>query len=259
MWDADKGPNAVTVDEPVPVTRERDPRHDAAARERLILEHMPLVHALARRYARSGEPIEDLVQVGTEGLIKAVDRFDATRGNKLATFATPTILGEIRRHFRDRVRVIHVPRALQEAQARVSSSVNELTSSLGRSPTVGDIADHSGLSEDEVLDAMAAASAFRPMSLSRPAGPDDELPIEIGVTDDGFGRAEGRAALGTTFSRLPAREQQILILRFREGLTQSEIAGRVGISQMHVSRLIRKAIVSLRGMLGEGTEATTKE
>jgi len=220
---------------------------DPARREQVILAHLPLVRSLARRYANRGEPLDDLIQVGTLGLIKAIDRFDPSRGRELSTFATPTILGEIRRHFRDRAWAVHVPRGIQDAHGRVSRVVDELTTRLGRSPSIDEIAAETDLSPDEVLDAMAAGSAYRPMSLSRPpAGAEDEDPIDVGATDPGFERADGRVAIGGGLKRLPARERVILHLRFQEGLTQSEIAARVGISQMHVSRLIQKALDRLR-------------
>lgn len=221
-------------------------------RDRIIMEHLPLVRALARRYANRGEPLDDLVQVGTVGLIKAVDRFDPSRGRELATFAAPTILGEIRRHFRDRAWGVHVPRGVQEAQARVSRVMDELSADLGRSPSVAEIAEGTGLNEEQVLDALAAGAAYRPISLSSAqTGPEDENPIEIAEEDPGFVRAEGRATLGDGLRRLPARERVILELRFAEGLTQSEIAARIGISQMHVSRLIKRSLETLRRDAGE--------
>ncbi len=221
-------------------------------RERVIVEHLPLVRALARRYADRGEPLDDLVQVGVIGLIKAVDRFDPTRGTDLASFATPTILGEIRRHFRDRSWMIHVPRGVQDAHLRVNRTIDEMTSRLRRSPTIREIAEQAELTEEEVLDAMAAGGAYQPMSLSRPIGGEDDEPVEVGVEEPGFESAEGRVALGNRLRELPEREQTILILRFHEGLTQSQIAERIGISQMHVSRLIAKALESLRDSVGPG-------
>ena len=219
----------------------------ASERERLIVEHLPLVRGLARRYANRGEPLDDLVQVGTIGLIKAIDRFDPSRGVKLSSFATPTILGEIRRHFRDRSWTVRVPRGIQEARAQITHAVSELSAENGRSPSVREIAESTGLSTDDVLDALAAGSAQRPASLSA-AGADgeDEGDIAVGTDDPGFEQAEARATLDAGLAVLPPRERVILHLRFEEGLTQSQIAEKVGISQMHVSRLIRRAIESLR-------------
>lgn len=237
-----------------PTTRRMPPHTrppDEAERERLILEHMPLVRALARRYANRGEPLDDLVQVGTIGLIKAIDRFDPSRGSALASFATPTILGEIRRHFRDRTWMVHVPRGTQDAHGAVNRTIDILTSQLRRSPSVREVADEAGLTDEEVLDAMAAAAAYQPLSLSRPGGTgDDDDPIDVGFEDEGFAWAEGRAAVGNRLAELPERERQIIVLRFRDGLTQSKIAARVGISQMHVSRLLAKALDALRKSVG---------
>ena len=237
-----------------PTTRRMPPPtrpSDEAERERLILEHMPLVRALARRYANRGEPLDDLVQVGTIGLIKAIDRFDPARGSALASFATPTILGEIRRHFRDRTWMVHVPRGIQDAHGVVNRTIDILTSQLGRSPSVREVAGEAGLTEDEVLDAMAAAAAYQPLSLSRPSGPgEDDDPIDVSFDDEGFEWAEGRAAIGNRLAELSERERQIIVLRFRDGLTQSEIAKSVGISQMHVSRLLARALDALRKSVG---------
>lgn len=218
---------------------------------------MPLVKALATRYARRGEPLDDLVQVATVGLIKAIDRFDPTRGVDLASFATPTILGEIRRHFRDRTWMLHVPRGLQENHRAVNHALQELSGRLGRSPSIAEIASHTGLGTDDVLDAIAVGAAYQPMSLSRPAagGDEDELPIDIGHDDEGYDQAEARAVLSNRLETLPEREQRILLMRFAQGLTQSEIAARVGISQMHVSRLITKALDTLRRQVGDGEAA----
>ena len=227
-----------------------------AERERLIMEHLPLVRGLARRYAERGEPLDDLVQVGTIGLIKAIDRFDPSRGYKLASFATPTILGEIRRHFRDRSWTVRVPRGIQEARARIAHAVDDLSASEGRSPSVREIADAADLSVEDVLDALAAGSAQRPAPLSSPGrdGDEDEG-IAVGLEDPGFEQAEARATLDAGLAGLPARERVILHLRFEEGLTQSEIATQVGVSQMHVSRLIRRALERLR----ESAEGPSEE
>ncbi len=241
-----------TLERPTP-RRMTPPRRplDQSERERLILDHMPLVKALARRYANRGEPLDDLVQVGTIGLIKAIDRFDPARGSSLASFAAPTILGEIRRHFRDRTWMVHVPRGVQDAHGVVNRAIDSLTSELGRSPSVREVAGESGLSEEEVLDAMAAGAAYQPLSLSRPSGAgEDDDPIDVAVEDEGFEWAEGRAAIGNRLAELPERERTIIVLRFKEGLTQSQIAERVGISQMHVSRLLAKALGALRTSVG---------
>lgn len=228
------------------------PPIDAAERERLIVEHLPLVRGLARRYADRGEPLDDLVQVGTIGLIKAIDRFEPERGFKLASFATPTILGEIRRHFRDRSWTVRVPRGIQEARAQISHAVTVLSAENGRSPSVREIAESTGLSQDDVLDALAAGSAQRPAPLASPGGEgDDDIGISVGVDDSGYEQAEARATLDAGLSKLPARERVILHLRFEEGLTQSQIAARIGVSQMHVSRLIRRALESLRESAGD--------
>ncbi|HJZ62026.1 MAG TPA: SigB/SigF/SigG family RNA polymerase sigma factor [Miltoncostaeaceae bacterium] len=229
-----------------------DPPRPQPDREQQIVDHLPLVRSLARRYANRGEPLEDLVQVGVIGLIKAIDRFDPSRGTDLASFATPTVLGEIRRHFRDKTWMVHVPRGVQDAHARVNRAVDELTGRLRRAPSVREIADEADLTEEEVLDAMAAGGAYQPLSLSRPAGPEEDDAIDVGAPDDGFGWAEGRAALGSRLRELPERERWILFLRFQEGLTQSEIATRVGISQMHVSRLIQRSLETLRRSVGPG-------
>src|SRR5262245_21010111 len=221
-------------------------------RDQLIVEHLPLVHALARRYANRGEPLDDLVQVGTVGLIKAVDRFDPSRGSDLAAFAAPTILGEIRRHFRDKAWAVRVPRALQERHALVARAVEEATPRLGRSPSVAEVAQECGLSEEDVSDAMAAGDAYSPLTLSPPLGDEDGTCIDAGAADPGFEHADDRVALRDGLERLPARERLILLLRFREGLTQSEIAAQIGISQMHVSRLIRRALEALRDEVAEG-------
>ncbi len=223
------------------------PRPDPTDRDGLIMDHMPLVKALARRYANRGEPLDDLIQVGTIGLIKAVDRFDPSRGTALASFATPTILGEIRRHFRDRTWMVHVPRGLQDAHSAVNRTIDEMTSRLRRSPSVHEVASELSLSQDEVLDAIAAGAAYQPMSLSRPpSGLDDDEPMDVSVEEEGFEWAEGRASIGNRVSELPARERHIVALRFTHGMTQSEIAEVVGISQMHVSRLLAKALKTLQ-------------
>jgi RNA polymerase sigma-B factor len=221
----------------------------------LILEHMGFVRALARRYSDRGEPVEDLVQAGMVGLINAADRFDPERGSDFRSFAAPTILGEIRRHFRDRTWAVRVPRTLKDDLGRVSNAVDGLSGTLGRSPSVREIAEETGLDVDRVLDALAAQSAYRPLPLARPPegeGPEGER--EVPVSEGGFDEVEARLALARGLSRLPARERVILHLRFNEGLYQSEIAARVGVSQMHVSRLITRALETLRRETGDASE-----
>ena len=231
-------------------------RLDPDRREALILEHLPLVTALARRYANRGEPVEDLEQAGTIGLIKAVDRFDPAIGREFRSFATPTILGEIRRHFRDKTWAVRVPRGLKDDYARVVGVMSNLTGQLGRSPTIADIGRESGLSEEQVLDALAAHGAYRPVSMSQPSPQreDEELSLEIPVEEEGYATAEGMGAVEKGLAVLPARERVIIHLRFSEGMMQSDIARIMGISQMHVSRLIARALVRMREAAGEDTE-----
>lgn len=228
-------------------------RLDPERREALILEHLPLVNALARRYANRGEPVEDLEQAGTIGLIKAVDRFDPAIGREFRSFATPTILGEIRRHFRDRTWAVRVARGLKDDYSKVVTVSSALTSRLGRTPSVAEIADEADLSQEDVLDAIAAHTAYRPRSLSHPPpSREDEAPFEIPVEEEGYAVAEGRHTLRKGLACLPPRERVILHLRFERGLIQSEIAEIVGISQMHVSRLISRSMETLRRVAEDG-------
>jgi RNA polymerase sigma-B factor len=225
---------------------------DPALRDRLIEAHLGLAEYLARRFANRGEPLDDLVQVASLGLVKAVERFDPDRGLEFTTFATPTIVGELKRHFRDKGWAVRVPRRVQELHLRVTRVVEDLSLELGRSPTVIEISRRSGITEDEVLEAMDAGSAYRSASLDAgTADSDDErgqgLLATLGELDADLVRAERRAALGPLLSSLPEREQVMLYLRFYEGLTQSEIAKRLGISQMHVSRLLARSLQQLRG------------
>jgi RNA polymerase sigma-B factor len=225
---------------------------DTSAREALIARHLPLVRSLARRYAGRGEPLEDIEQVGAIGLIKAIDRFDLEREVSLATYATPNVVGEIKRHFRDRGWAIRVPRSLQELNARMSGAIDELTARIGRSPSVAEIAGSLGTTPEEVLEALEVGSAYSTLSLDAGTGPDEDGdPMEtIGAEDEGFGRSEDRATLGPALARLPDREREILRMRFEEGLPQTQIAERVGLSQMHVSRLIRRSLATMREELG---------
>ncbi len=224
---------------------------DTGAREQLIERHLPLVRSLARRYAGRGEALEDIEQVGAIGLIKAIDRFELARDVSLATYATPNVVGEIKRHFRDKGWAIRVPRALQELNASMSGAIERLTVKMSRSPSIAEIADELKTTPEQVLEALEVGSAYSTVSLSgAPTGDDALDPLEtIGAEDEGFQRSEDRAALAPALQRLPAREREILRMRFEEGLPQTQIAQRVGLSQMHVSRLIRKSLVEMREQL----------
>jgi len=224
---------------------------DVGARETLVRRHLSLVRTLARRYANCGEPLEDIEQVGAIGLLKAIDRFDLGREVALATYATPNVLGEIKRHFRDRGWAIRVPRALQELNARMSQTIERLTSQLGRSPSIAEISAALETTPEETLEALEVGSNYTTLSLS--TGPGDEGdadPLEtIGSDDDGFERCEDRAALEPALAHLASRERAILRMRFEEGLPQIQIADQVGLSQMHVSRLIRRSLGAMREQL----------
>ncbi len=223
---------------------------DLAAREQLIEQYMSLVRSLARRYSYRGEQLDDLVQIGSIGLIKAIDRFDLTRGVELTTYATPNIIGEIKRHFRDRGWAVRVPRGLQELNVQLSKLVEGLTVEHGRSPTIPELAKAAGVEEEEVLEALESGRAYSSLSLSQGSGSEDgeDLdPLEsLGEVEHLYEVSEDRAVLAPGFKVLDERERRILHLRFFEGLTQSQIAQQVGISQMHVSRLIRRALEKIR-------------
>jgi RNA polymerase sigma-B factor len=221
---------------------------EVAAREELVERHLPLVRSLARRFAGRGESLEDLEQVGAIGLIKAIDRFELARDVALTSYATPNVVGEIKRHFRDKGSAVRIPRHLKELNAKVGGVIEQLTGELGRSPTIAEIAGAVEGSPEQVLEALEAGSARSTVSLSSSTDPDGELdPLEtIGTEDEEFERVEQRASLEPALRVLPEREREILRMRFEEGLTQTQIAERVGISQMHVSRLIRKSIERVR-------------
>jgi RNA polymerase sigma-B factor len=224
---------------------------DAGSREALVQRHLPLVRSLARRYAGRGESLEDIEQVGAIGLIKAIDRYELSREVALTTYATPNIVGEIKRHFRDKGWAIRVPRALQELNGKMGPTIERLTARLGRSPSIAEIAQEFGTSPEQVLEAMEAGSAYAPQSLS--AGPDGDSELDpmetIGSEDLEFERTDERTSLEPALDQLPEREQLILKLRFEEGLTQTQIADKIGISQMHVSRLIRRSLERMRAQL----------
>jgi RNA polymerase sigma-B factor len=224
---------------------------DRGAREELVQRHLPLVRALARRYAGRGESLEDIEQVGAIGLTKAIDRYELSREVALTTYATPNVVGEIKRHFRDKGWAIRIPRGLQELNAKMSSTIERLTARLGHSPSIAEIAEELQTTPEQVLEAMEAGSAYSPVSLSAGPGGEGELdPMEtIGSEDLGFERSEQRASLEPALEMLPEREREILRMRFEDGLTQTQIAEQVGVSQMHVSRLIRKSLARMRAEL----------
>jgi RNA polymerase sigma-B factor len=228
---------------------------DQRAREALIERYLPLARRLARRYQRTEEPMDDLVQVASVGLIKAVDRFDAGREILFSSYAVPTILGELKRHFRDRTWSVRVPRDLQELALRIDQAVSTLSANSGRAPAVVEIAEAVGVSEERVLDAMEAAGAYHAGSLDAPRGSrrdedsGETVADSLGADESGFERAEDRATLEPLLAHVSARERLVLQMRFAEGMTQAEIGERIGVSQMQVSRLIRQALVRLRAGL----------
>jgi RNA polymerase sigma-B factor len=235
---------------------------DLRAREQLIEQYMSLVRSLARRYAYRGEQLEDLVQIGAIGLIKAIDRFDLDRGVELTTYATPNIIGEIKRHFRDKGWAVRVPRGLQELNVQLSRLMEQLTVQLGRSPTIPELAKAAGVEEEQVLEALESGRAYTTLSLSvgGGGGDDDDLdPLEsLGTEEHQYEVSEDRAVLAPGFKALDERERTILQLRFFAGLTQSQIAQQVGISQMHVSRLIRRSLEKIRETIAEDEESLTR-
>ncbi len=229
---------------------------DRKAREQLITMYLPLVRSLARRYASRGEHFDDLVQVGAIGLIKAIDRFDLTRGVELTTYATPNIVGEIKRYFRDKGWSVRVPRGLQELNIRLNKVIDELVPKLQRSPTISELAEAASATPEEVLEALETSQAYNSISLqaspNSEGGDEDAGLIDyLGGPEAAYETMEDRTTLAPGFAKLDKRERYILHLRFFEGLTQSQIAERVGISQMHVSRLIRRSLEKLREEIGD--------
>src|SRR5918911_5484554 len=219
---------------------------DAAARDQLAEEMLPLARALAGRYAGRGEPLDDLVQVACVGIMKAIEGFDLAREVRFSSYATPTVLGEIKRHFRDRTWAMRVPRGMQELQLEVAKKRDQLTGELGRSPTVQELAEAVDAPFEEVLATIQSASARRTRSLEEPTGEDVTLADSLGDHDPELDRAEMRALLDGAFGVLSARDREVLRLRFEEDMTQTEIAARIGVSQMQVSRLIRQSLARLR-------------
>jgi RNA polymerase sigma-B factor len=230
-----------------------DPEERDRLRERLVAGYEGLVHFLARRFQNRGEPLEDIVQVGFLGLIKAIDRFDPSLGNEFTTFATPTILGEIKRYFRDKGWAIRFPRRLQELYQQVVRVNEEMKNQLGRQPSMAEVAERLGVEQDDVLEAMEMSSAFTPVSIDATTGGDDDdgrqLSEAVGGEDPNLDRVEMRQVLDRAMQHLNERERRIMIMRFFDEMSQSEVAKRLGISQMHVSRLQRAALEHLREIL----------
>jgi RNA polymerase sigma-B factor len=220
----------------------------AADREQALRRYLPLARSLAGRYRHSGEPIEDLEQVASIGLLMAIDRFDPERGTRFSSFAVPTILGELRRYFRDRTWSLRAPRPLQELGLRIERARDDMTASLGRQPTIAELSERLGASEEQIMQALELNAAHHTLPLDGPSSADDDgAPDRApGSVDDGYARAEDRALLAPLLATLSAQEAEIVFLRFREDLTQDAIARRVGVSQMHVSRVLYRSLARLR-------------
>ena len=226
--------------------------HDQAARDELVARLMPLARRMARRYRRAEEPLDDLVQVAVLGLVKAIDRFDPERETAFSSYAVPTMLGELKRHFRDHGWAVHVPRGMQERVMAVDGAVRELSGTLGRSPSAVEVAAMLEVGEEDVLEAMEASTAYEAVSLESyrfgDQGDGETYADSVGTEDGRFELVEYEATIAPVLRALPARDRVVLHLRFVEDLTQAEIADRVGVSQMHVSRLIRRALERLRAV-----------
>ena len=224
---------------------------DGEARRQMVERYEGLVRSIAYRYAAWGEPADDLAQIGWVALLKALDRFDPARDVQFSTYATPTIVGEIRRHYRDRTWLIHVPRAVQELRSRVNLATGALSRD-GRSPSTGELAEYLGVHTDEILEAIHSERARHPASISQQRADDEgSTALEIPMDERGFDEIEARMLLDGSLGLLSARDRTIVSLRFGECLTQSQIAARIGISQMHVSRILRASIETLRAHLDE--------
>ncbi len=218
---------------------------DRSLRDELIEAHLWLADRLARHFSNRGEPLDDLYQVSSLALIKAVDRFDPGRGVEFTSYATTTIIGELKRHFRDRGWSVRAPRRIQELYLHLGQAIGELSQRLGRSPTIQELAQATSASEEDVLEALEAGQAYRATSLDAPTEDDDTLGSHLGGEDSEFANSERRLLLEPYLDKLPERERLILKLRFEDDLTQSEIAEQLGISQMHVSRLLSKCLARL--------------
>ena len=221
-------------------------------RAALIERHLPLVTFMARKFADRGEPLDDLIQVGTIGLIKAIDRFEISKGFEFSTFATPTIVGEIKRHFRDKTWAVRVPRRLQELGASVTKATTELTQKLDRSPTPKEIAKHLGITVDDVAEALESNAAYSTVSLDVTSETSTSIGETFGALDEALEGVEYRESLKPLLAQLNDREKRILQMRFFDNLSQSQIATELGISQMHVSRILNKVLTHLRAGLISG-------
>jgi RNA polymerase sigma-B factor len=222
------------------------------SRDEAVRRYLPLARSLAHRYRRSGEPVEDLEQVASIGLLKAIDRYDPARGTAFSSFAVPTILGELRRHFRDRTWALRVPRELQELTLRIERARDERMAALGRQPTIAELSETLGVAEEQILQALELALVHDTVPLEGlwaddDDGPGDRLP---GSVDDGYARAEDRAMLAPLLGTLSDQEAAVVLLRFREDLTQDAIAQRLGVSQMHISRVLYRSLAHLRDAAG---------
>ena len=223
-----------------------------ALRAALIERHLPLVTFMARKFADRGEPLDDLIQVGTIGLIKAIDRFEISKGFEFSTFATPTIVGEIKRHFRDKTWAVRVPRRLQELGASVTKATTELTQKLDRSPTPKEIAKHLRITVDDVAEALESNAAYSTVSLDVTSETSTSIGETFGALDEALEGVEYRESLKPLLAQLDDREKRILQMRFFDNLSQSQIATELGISQMHVSRILNKVLTHLREGLING-------
>jgi RNA polymerase sigma-B factor len=226
-----------------------------AARDGLVALHLPLVEHCARRFRNRGEPFEDLVQVGTIGLIKSIDRFDLERGVEFSTYATPTIIGEIKRYFRDKGWAIRVPRRLQELRMQIGATTADLTQTLGRSPTPRELAETIGCTIEEIIEGIESGNAYSTLSLDATDDSGEESGVSMlemmGLDDEELEQIEIRESIKPLLEALPSREKRILLLRFFKNRTQSEIAAEIGVSQMHVSRLLSRTLAQLRTSLQE--------
>jgi RNA polymerase sigma-B factor len=228
---------------------------DVVLRDQIVSAHIGLAHYLARRFANRGQPLDDLVQVASVGLLKAIERFDPGIGIEFSTFATTTIVGELKRHLRDKGWALRAPRRMQELYLVLSQAVESLSQRLGRSPTIGELAAETGVSEEEVLEALEAGQAYRFASLDNPSTTEtSDLAESLGGHDTEMDRVEGRAVLEPLLDKLPQRERQVVKMRFFAGMTQSEIARKLGISQMQVSRTLNRSVSQLRALATEGPD-----